>query len=339
MTARAKRELGAKLVRLMKIRELRHSAWIVLALTACGHVGLDLNSDDGADVSGDGDGDARGGEVGTGPDDSGDGDAGDGDGDGAPSGGYGGDIPQPGNGGASAGGGETGGGSASGGYGGEAAGGMSSVSSGGVDGTGGDEAAGGTDAGGSGVGGVQGTGGSLEGSACDVVGDHHFKFDSSRSYSAEGPQEGQWGLDTSYTKNSGTLSWTGSEGHLALGALKAVIVEPVLAPNPQGLYPRTALDREDLRETRVRALVYVQSGEEVSAKLFVQSEGYLWAEGSLTELQVGKWTCLELDLEQPAYADDEFDPSDIIGIGVEIARNQSSLLVTPITAYLDDVSY
>ncbi|HXS15694.1 MAG TPA: hypothetical protein VN764_00810, partial [Polyangiaceae bacterium] len=250
----------------MKIREFRHSGWIVLALTACGHIGLDLNGDGGVDVSGDGDGDAWGGEIGTGPDHSGDGDPGDGDGDGDAdaSGGHGGDIPV-GDGGASAVGGQTASGGASGGAGGDGAGGLSNPSSGGVDGAGGDEAAGGTDAGGSGVGGAQGTGGTIVGDSCDVARDHHFSFDSSQSYSVEGPKLGVWGLDTTHTKNSGTLSWTGDEGHLDPGALKAVIVQPMLSTNPQGLYPRTVLSREDLRKTRVRALVYVQSGEEVSA--------------------------------------------------------------------------
>jgi len=161
----------------------------------------------------------------------------------------------------------------------------------------------------------------------------------STSFSSSGPSSGVWGLDTSYTMNSGTLSWTGDDGHFSHGMLKTVIVRPIVLTNPQALYPRTSLAQKDLRGTHLTAHVYVESGEEVSAKIFVQSDGYLWAEGQLTGLSVGAWTCLELDLEQPAYADGDFDASKIIGMGVEIARNPSSLILTPVTAYLDDVSY
>lgn len=305
-------------------------------LTACGHIGLDWDSRSDAVIPGDGDDDAWGGEVGTGPDDSGDGDTGDGDKDGDGSGGSGGGLTRPGVGGMNGVGGLTAAGGSGSAGGGDGSGGKSSVVTGGADGSGGQNAAGGADAGGSGG---AGTGGATQSGACAAPGEHHFGFDSSASFSASGPAPAVWGLDISHTMNSGTLSWTGADGYYASGMLRAVIVRPAVPTNPQALYPRTSLAGKDLRGAQLAGHVYVQSGLEVSAKIFVQSDGYYWAEGQLTELTAGAWTCLELNLQEPAYADEDFDSSKIIGIGVEIARNQLSVLATPITAYLDDVSY
>jgi hypothetical protein len=215
-------------------------------------------------------------------------------------------------------------------------GGEDSVGTGGDDGSGGYAATGGADAGGSGG---AGTGGAPQIEACQAPGDHHFGFDSSASFSLNGPLPGIWGLDTSYTLNSGNLSWTGEDGYFEAGMLKAVIVQPTAPAYPQALYPRTALERKDLRQAHLTAHVYVDSGLEVVAKIFVQSDGYLWAEGPPADLTLGVWTCLELDLREPAYADEGFDASKIVGIGVEIARSQPNVLTSAITAYLDDVSY
>lgn len=191
-----------------------------------------------------------------------------------------------------------------------------------------------------GSGGTDGSGGATPGGVCDVPAGHHFSFDTGASYSEDGPGMDVWGLDSEYTMNSGSMSWTGSTGHLEPGALKLNIVRPLLLPTDrQALFPRTTLARKNLQGKTIVAHIYVSSGLQTAAKIFVQSYDYYWAEGGLVPLEVGEWTCLQLELDAPAYADAGFDPDDIIAVGVEVARDAGSLILTPITAYLDDVSY
>lgn len=215
------------------------------------------------------------------------------------------------------------------------------VSSGGVLTSGGSSAATGGTASWGGQGGA--TLGITDPGSCAEPGSHEFwGFDSDQIHTGSDAQEGSWWLNPSDRDNSGTLEWTGSQGLSQLGALALQIDDPADPQDIQTLLPKVELALRDLSGAVVTAHVYLESGEDVLAKVYAQSGDpagtYPWANGLEYPLVEGEWTCVAFDVSNPDFADGRFDPTNVSVLGIEVSRLDSPLTDT-ISVFVDDYSY
>ena len=79
--------------------------------------------------------------------------------------------------------------------------------------------------------------------------------------------------------------------------------------------------------------VLVQSGSDLTAKLYVQTTDYAWADSGNVPVETGVWTCLSLDLANPGYENEGYDPNNVIAIGVRVRG------LGEVTVLFDDVAY
>jgi hypothetical protein len=69
-------------------------------------------------------------------------------------------------------------------------------------------------------------------------------------------------------------------------------------------------------------------------KLFVQTgTRQVWADGGLVTALPGQWTCLALNIDNPVFSRQQFDPTDVQIVGLEIQASGQSRL------YIDEVAY
>lgn len=77
-------------------------------------------------------------------------------------------------------------------------------------------------------------------------------------------------------------------------------------------------------------------------KLYVKSTdgAFRWADGGWTNIESLNWMTVSINVSNPSYNDDDFDPSDIVEIGLEIATNGDQTEdLEPATVLIDSVSY
>ena len=138
-----------------------------------------------------------------------------------------------------------------------------------------------------------------------------------------------WQLEADPTA-TGTLRWAAAIGDPLPGALEfdATI-------NSQGnVRVYQALSPRDLRGKVIYARVLLDAGPGVSAKVFAQSGSSLtWADGGEAYLDAQQWSCVSLDLQNPAVTVPGFDRTDVRRIGVFIFGDASPRV------YVDQVSY
>jgi len=89
----------------------------------------------------------------------------------------------------------------------------------------------------------------------------------------------------------------------------------------------------DMNDRIVVAHVLVQSGSDLTGKLYVQTTDYAWADSGSIPLEPGVWTCLSLDIARPAYQNAGYDPNNVLTVGVGVRG------VGDATVLLDDVVY
>lgn len=231
----------------------------------------------------------------------------------------------------------SGGAIASGGGGSDAVGGALDPSGGANTGGAGSDSGGGSTGGGGMDGG--GTGGAtvVNAPSCEDPGPNHTPFSTALSLGTT-VAPGVWALDTEYTENSGTLAWTAQQGHLAPGALELKVVVP-FGGGRQVLFPKTLPPDADARGAHFFVHMFIASGEEAKALVFAMSSNYAWMNGEPVDMPVGEWVCLELDVDNPSMSDWDFNPRDVIAVGVQVDRSQGSPRSDTITAYLDDFSF
>jgi hypothetical protein len=140
-----------------------------------------------------------------------------------------------------------------------------------------------------------------------------------------------WAFDASVEgwelSGSGTLVWTGAIGDPSPGALQ-------LDFGGTTTHPRLVQALGNLTGRIVTAEVWVDSGSGVGIKLFVQTgTRQVWADGGLVTALPGQWTCLALNIDNPVFSRQQFDPTDVQIVGLEIQASGQSRL------YLDEVAY
>jgi hypothetical protein len=138
---------------------------------------------------------------------------------------------------------------------------------------------------------------------------------------------------------NGTLDWTSGWGNRSSGALVLEIEKPTTGR--QVMIAQMDLEGLDLTDKVVVAHLYVQSGEDALVQVFARSEGTdrTWSDGEPVHLPVGEWACATLDLADPYYREENFDPTNVTTLGVEVWRDEESTLDDTIVVYLDDFSY
>jgi hypothetical protein len=126
----------------------------------------------------------------------------------------------------------------------------------------------------------------------------------------------------------GTMTWTGALGDPSPGALQVDWTASV------PVHPRRVEALGDLRGRVVTAWIWVAPGPAVGVKVFVQTGSrYWWADGGVVTPPPGQWTCVTLDIDNPAYSRQLYDPTDVQVIGLELQTTTSS------RAYIDQVAY
>lgn len=126
----------------------------------------------------------------------------------------------------------------------------------------------------------------------------------------------------------GTMIWTSTVGDPNPGALQ------VDWTGALPVHPRRVQALGDLRGHVVTALVLVNSGAPVGVKVFVQTGSrYWWADGGVVMLPSGQWTCVTLDIDNPAFSRQQYDPTDVQVLGLELQTASSGRV------YIDQVEY
>jgi hypothetical protein len=126
----------------------------------------------------------------------------------------------------------------------------------------------------------------------------------------------------------GTMTWTGAVGDPDPGALQ------VDWTGSLPVHPRRMQALGDLQGRVVTARVWVDSGASVGIKVFVQTGSrYWWADGGMVMPRLREWTCVTLDIDNPAFARQQYDPRDVQVLGLELQTTGSARV------YIDQVAY
>ncbi|HMF43065.1 MAG TPA: hypothetical protein VKQ32_20470 [Polyangia bacterium] len=194
-------------------------------------------------------------------------------------------------------------------------GGASVAGSGGSAGAGGSAAgAGGSALGtGGGTGGALGTGGVTGTGGASSGGDAAPNTTCSQA----GTATQFWSFDTDAQgwelSGPGSMVWTGAVGDPVVGALQ------VDWGGGSSTHPRLVQALGDLRGRIITAEVWVDAGTNVTAKLFVQTgTKQVWADGGVVTPTPGQWTCLALDVDNPAFSHQQYDPTSVAIVGLEL---------------------
>jgi hypothetical protein len=124
------------------------------------------------------------------------------------------------------------------------------------------------------------------------------------------------------------MIWTSAVGNPAPGALQ--VDWTGAAP----IHPRRVETLGDLRGRILSARVWVDPGAAVGIKVFAQTGvRYWWADGGQVTPPAGQWTCVTLDIDNPAYSRIQYDPTDVQVLGLELQTGGSGRV------YIDQVEY
>jgi hypothetical protein len=148
--------------------------------------------------------------------------------------------------------------------------------------------------------------------------------------SQAGTQTQVWSFDTDVQgwqlSGPGTMVWTGAVGDPAPGAIEVDWSGTT--------HPRLIQAFGDLRGHIITAEVWVDAGVTVTAKLFVQTgTKWVWADGGIVTPKGGQWTCLALDIDNPAFSKNQYDPTNVAIIGLELGDNGTNRI------YFDQFGY
>jgi hypothetical protein len=152
----------------------------------------------------------------------------------------------------------------------------------------------------------------------------------------------QWTFDTTVqgwalsldTGVDASVAWMGTMGDPTPGALQ-VDVTPY--PDDSGTINGAWLfyggTLGNLAGRTVSAWVYLDSGTSPSLKVFVQTGGqYEWADNGIVLLASRSWTCVSLPISTPAYNQPNYDPTNVIRVGLQL------LGAAPFQLYVDTVN-
>jgi hypothetical protein len=125
-----------------------------------------------------------------------------------------------------------------------------------------------------------------------------------------------------------SLDWTGTEGSPTAGALEFANTTPgggeIYYPGMLG----------DLRSRVMSLNVRVAEGNGTRVRLFVESGPQRRrARAPFQTLRLAEWACAQVDPSNPASAEAGFDPSDIVGAGLEIEASAD------VRVYADQIAY
>jgi hypothetical protein len=152
----------------------------------------------------------------------------------------------------------------------------------------------------------------------------------------------QWTFDTSIESwistpsadASAPLTWTGSTGDPTKGALELVYTPPSPPDSgtENGVWLDVDIDASDLSKRTVSARVWLDEGS-LQLLTFVQTQtDYAWGDDGVISLPTRKWTCVSLPVSTPVFSQPDYDPTQVIRIGLEMLSD------TPFRVYVDTVS-
>jgi hypothetical protein len=199
------------------------------------------------------------------------------------------------------------------------------VSTGGALGTGGASGAGGA-LGTGGAGGAVSTGG-VTGTDAAIGGD----APPNTSCAQAGTPTQVWSFDTGLQgwelSGSGSMVWTGAVGDPGLGAVE-------VDWSGSTTHPRLVQSLGNLSGHIITAEIWVDVDANVTAKLFAQTGAKLsWGDGGVVTPTPGQWTCMALDMNNPAFSKPQFDPTNVQIIGFELSGSGNDRV------YFDEIAY
>ena len=127
---------------------------------------------------------------------------------------------------------------------------------------------------------------------------------------------------------AGTLAWSGTIGSPSPGSLQ------VDWGSGQAIQILLMQAFGNLTGRIVTARVWLDTGGAVSARIFVQTgTRSVWADSGYVTLSQGQWTCLALDIDNPVFSRQQYDPTDVEILGLDMQANGTSRV------YIDTVAY
>jgi hypothetical protein len=141
-----------------------------------------------------------------------------------------------------------------------------------------------------------------------------------------------WSFDTDVQgwalSGAGTMVWNATVGSPSPGALE------VDWNNGQAIQARLVQALGNLSGRIVTASVWLDTGTGVQARIFVQTgTRSVWADSGYVTLKAGQWTCLALDIDNPVFSRQQYDPTNVQVLGVDMQAGGTARL------YIDTVAY
>src|SRR5262249_13401961 len=125
-----------------------------------------------------------------------------------------------------------------------------------------------------------------------------------------------WSFDTSVQgwelSGSGSMVWTGAVGDPSPGAVE-------VDWSGSTTHPRLVQSLGNLSGRILTIEFWADPGPSAPTKLSVQTGTKLaWADGGAVTPTPGQWTCLALDMANPAFSKPQFDPTNVAIVGLEL---------------------
>jgi hypothetical protein len=145
-------------------------------------------------------------------------------------------------------------------------------------------------------------------------------------------------------ESSTRLRFDAQNGDKSPGVL---VMEAPFDSSNQKIEVQTNLNSTNMQNRTLRARVRLGSGLSSDQtypggiKLFAKAgASYGYASGAWTYLRPGEgWVDVTLDCSAPVLVPNEFDPTEVRQIGVELRVFSETTHVSPATVYLDSISY
>ena len=117
-----------------------------------------------------------------------------------------------------------------------------------------------------------------------------------------------------------TLTWTGTVGQPALGAIEFdVTPRPSDGGSTSGAWIEYDTALGNLTGRTVAAWVRLVDGTSPQFKVYAQSGSqYIWEDNGTVTLAPQTWTCVSLPVSSPSFNQADYDPTDVIRIGFEM---------------------
>ncbi len=142
-----------------------------------------------------------------------------------------------------------------------------------------------------------------------------------------------WIVTVDPVQVTSTVTWTGSTGDPAPGALQVDFTPaPPDAGRGSAVWVQFDMAPSDFTDRTLSAWAWLDSGPSPHFLTYaLTGASYVWADNKPHTLAPHTWTCLSLPLSTPAFNNPGYDPTQVVRIGFEM------YIDSPFRVFLDTV--